>query len=251
MQHPDYQQTLPRVDRVVVHLEQLSAKHKYTKEFALRLGRRLQQPFSVNDCVVKLSQPHVHRSTGPMFKLGREIRETCNLQPAVYASRKRQASRLQTKPAPKKRKRRRTAVPSDVEPDSTSDSDTAEVSVANADDNEYIRKKQMSAAVFQYFINSTREQQVNMQIDVSERVQLHWRQQVSEGLIRKFDDLGDALLHALDEVLCGSSNYRPLVPSTPSLRINRSVVLSVKPSNVYWAVIQCTWNVFTLSLIHI
>jgi len=83
-----------------------------------------------------------------------------------------------------------------------------------------------------------------MQVEVSESVQLHWRQQRSE--FAKFDDLGDALLHALDEILCGSSNYRPLVPSTPSLHTNRSIVLTVQRSTLYWVVIQCTWNVFTI-----
>jgi len=63
---------------------------------------------------------------------------------------------------------------------------------------------------------------------------------------RKFDDLGDALLHALNEILCGSSNYRPLVPSMPSTDVNCSLVISVQPDKVYWVVIQCTWNVFTI-----
>jgi len=245
MQHPGYQPVLPRVDRVVVHLEQLSIKHKHSKHFAIELGRLLQQLFSVNNCIVKLSSPHIHRASGPMFKLGQNIIEKCSLKSASTA-RKRQASRPVAQPQVKRRRVARNAVPSDVEPDSSSDSDNTYVANYNEPVAEYRRKKKMSTDIFTYFINATREQQVEMQVDIDENVQLHWRQQMLERSVKKFDDLGDALLHALNEILCGSSNYRPLVPSTPSLHINRSVVLSVRPTKVYWVVIQCTWNVFTI-----
>jgi len=55
-----------------------------------------------------------------------------------------------------------------------------------------------------------------------------------------------ALLHALNEILCGSSNYTPLIPSNPSLHVNRSVIVTVMPDEVFWVVMQCTWNVFVL-----
>ena len=58
-------------------------------------------------------------------------------------------------------------------------------------------------------------------------------------MVTKFDDLGNALLHALDEILCGSSNYRPLIPATPTLHVNRSVILTILPDHIYWLVLQC------------
>jgi len=60
----------------------------------------------------------------------------------------------------------------------------------------------------------------------------------------KLDDVGDALLHALDEVLCGSTNYKQLVPAVPSVRVNRTVGIVVFPSTTYWVVVQSTWNTF-------
>jgi len=139
IQHPSYQHTLPRIDRVVVHLEQLSVKHKHSKHFTIELGRLLQQLCSVDICIVKLSQPHMHSATGPMFKLGQNIIQACSLQPSVYASsaRKTVAGCAGKQPGVKKPRMVQTAVPSDVEPtavpsdvepDSNSDTDTVQVS---------------------------------------------------------------------------------------------------------------------------
>jgi len=65
-------------------------------------------------------------------------------------------------------------------------------------------------------------------------------------IVKKFDDLGDSLLHALNKILCGSLNYRPLVPYNPSVHINRTVVLTILPDKIYWVVLHCTWNLFIL-----
>jgi len=59
-------------------------------------------------------------------------------------------------------------------------------------------------------------------------------------------DVGDALLHSLNEILCGGSNYKQLVPASCSLHSNRTVVITVTPSVTYWIVIHCLWNVFEL-----
>jgi len=60
-------------------------------------------------------------------------------------------------------------------------------------------------------------------------------------MVRKFDDFGDALLHALDEILCGTSNYRPLIPASPSLCVNRSVILTIMSDHrIYWFVLHCS-----------
>ena len=72
-----------------------------------------------------------------------------------------------------------------------------------------------------------------------------WKRKQETGEVKKFDDLGDVLLHALNEILCGASNYRALVPASPSLHINRSVIVTVLRTKVYWVVIHCTWNLFT------
>jgi len=60
----------------------------------------------------------------------------------------------------------------------------------------------------------------------------------------KLDDVGDALLHALDEVLCGSSQFKQLVPAAPSVHVNRTVAVAVFPDTTYWVVINCRWNTF-------
>ena len=101
----------------------------------------------------------------------------------------------------------------------------------------------MSNDIFMYFVNATQQQQAEVNID--ENVQLYWKQQISMRLVRRFDDFRDALLHSLNEILCGIPN-RPLVLSLPSMHVNYSVVLSVQPTKVYWVVIQCAWNVFTV-----
>ena len=46
--------------------------------------------------------------------------------------------------------------------------------------------------------------------------------------------------------LCGSTNFKQLVPTTPSLHSNRSVALLILPQITYWVVLNCTWNRFKL-----
>ena len=58
----------------------------------------------------------------------------------------------------------------------------------------------------------------------------------------KLDDAGDALLHALDELLCGSSNFKQLSPAAPSVHVNRTVAVAVYPDTTYWIVLNCHWN---------
>jgi RecA/RadA recombinase len=77
--HPALDPPTPHVDRVIVHIEQISKKNKYNKQFTIDLGRSLQRLANVERCVVKLSHPHVHRRTGPMFKMGNRIVAACGL----------------------------------------------------------------------------------------------------------------------------------------------------------------------------
>ena len=250
IQQPGYSLLLPPVDRVIVHLEQVSLRNKFSKLFANDLGRLLQQLCNVQNCIFKLSQPHIHRSTGPMFKLGDRIVQKCKLEAAVYTSepknaRKRRADTAPVQPPAKRPRNRQSSCPSDVEPDST-DSEketTDEAAQATA----YQRKKEMSSMIFRYFMHADFDQQRDMQVDVSDTLQEHWKELDSSRTVRKFDDLGDALLHALDEILCGTSNYRPLIPASPSLRVNRSVILTIMPDHqIYWVVLHCSWNAFSV-----
>jgi len=66
MQQPGYSRLLPLVDRVIVHLEQVSNKNKFYKVFSLDLGRLLQQQCNIQNIIVKLSQPHIHRKSGSL-----------------------------------------------------------------------------------------------------------------------------------------------------------------------------------------
>jgi len=104
----------------------------------------------------------------------------------------------------------------------------------------------MSGAIFHYFIHADLDRKTDLTVDIPDTLQEHWKEQEASGTVKKFDDLGDALLHALDELLCGTSNYRPLIPASPALHLNRSVVLAVRPDHIYWVVLQCTWNAFTV-----
>lgn len=72
------------VDRVVVHLEQIDRRNQNSKQFAIQLGKLLQQQaIDTESCIVQMSSPRVHRSSGPLFQLGDEIVETLQLQPAT------------------------------------------------------------------------------------------------------------------------------------------------------------------------
>jgi hypothetical protein len=91
------------------------------------------------------------------------------------------------------------------------------------------------------------EQQQNLGVQIDGGLQLEWQTRIRSTAGKlKLDDLGDALLHALNELLCGSTNYRQLVPDTPSVHNNRTVVLAILPHVAYWAAVHCTWNRFEL-----
>ena len=101
----------------------------------------------------------------------------------------------------------------------------------------------MSASIFHYFINADKSDLEDMQINIDAQVQERWRHQKS---VTKFDDLGDSLLHALNDILCGSSNFRQLLPSTHALHKKRCIILQIMPSQVFYVVLHCSWNVVTI-----
>lgn len=60
---------LPHVDRVFVHVEQMSKNNKHAKQFCEEMGRELQRRALDEDrCVIKMSSPHLHRASGPTFR---------------------------------------------------------------------------------------------------------------------------------------------------------------------------------------
>ena len=186
-------------------------------------------------CVVKMSRPHIHRDTGPLFRLGDQIVEDLNLRPARYLSRKSQAKNNLHTAA------REDEDEQDVEP---SDDELPQQTESHQPIDEYDLKKKMSANVFRYIIEADEEQLKEMQIAVDCDVQSCWRERLRDDSRIKLDDVGDALLHALDEVLCGSTNFKQLVPAMPPVHVNRTIGIVVFPSTTYWVVLQSTWNTF-------
>jgi len=73
------------VDRVVVHIEQMDSRNKYSKHFNSKLGKLLhRQVVNTETCVTKMSWPHIHWEPGPLFQLGDQIVQDLTLQPACY-----------------------------------------------------------------------------------------------------------------------------------------------------------------------
>ena len=225
---------LPDVDRVIVHVEQMSVRNRHWKQFGIELGRLMQQ--SVVDagrCVVKLSQPHLFRAGGVVECLGEQI-----VQELALTVMPTQRKRVQTQVRGQGSKRSRTAC-DDVEPSSESD-----VDAATSEDVDYRRKKLMSASIFKYMIEADSAKEEDMKVSVSAYVRDIWQRAIVQDPKVKLDDLGDALLHALNDILCGSSRYRQLVPSSVSLHNNRTVVVTVDRHETFFAVVHCTWNTF-------
>ena len=230
-----------KVDRVIVHLEQIDSRNRNSKQFSVKLGKLLQQQASdTATCIVKMSQPHVHRASGPMFHIGHEIVETLQLKPIVYEQRR---TRAESNPAV-------VAVQCDanesqlldVEPSDTSPSAAGR----QAESAEYRQKKTMSSKVFRYIVEANDHQLQEMNLAIDFRVQQYWQAKLMSDPSVKLDDVGDALLHALDELLCGSTNFKQLVPAAPSVHLNRTVALVVFPDTTYWIVLTCRWNTFVL-----
>ena len=144
--------------------------------------------------------------------------------------------------------RRRVRVDDDVEPTSEeSDNNNNEPDFLD-DAAEYRRKKKMSARIFKCFIDADDVQQENLRINVDPEVQKHYRMKLTVDPRMKLHDLGDALMHALNDTLCGVSHYKQLIPSNLSLQCNRTVVVVVvvQPERTYWASLHVTWNKYEL-----
>jgi hypothetical protein len=230
---------LPRVDRVVIHIEQMCIRNKSAKEFGIKFGEELQRKApDVKTCIVKLSQPHNHGPSGPIFKLGKMIIDELQLQP-ISSGRKRTNQTHGSTPVKRSR-----VVDTDVEP--SSDTDTSEEVEYAHETKEYAEKKRMSAKIFTYFVQADDTKQEDMGVKMDENLQKSWKTRLEQKPRPKLDDVGDALLHSLKELLCGGSSYKQLVPPNSALQCNRTVVLSVQQDMTYWIVLHCTWNIFEL-----
>jgi len=224
------------VDRVIVHLEQIDVRNRHSKQFSTALGKLLQQQaVSTESCIVKISQPHIHRFNGPLFRLGDEIVEELQLQALIYPQ---ERSRADANPS--------AIVAPDEEPSDVEPSDESAVDKRQSESYEYRAKKKMSSKFFRYVIQADEQKMEQMKLKVHERVQNSWSQAIASDRNVKLDDAGDSLLHALDELLCGSSNFRQLVPAAPSVHVNRTVSIAVFPANTYWIVLNCRWNTFVV-----
>jgi len=55
-----------KVDRVIVHVEQMDPRNRNSKQFSVDLGKLLQQQVSDSlTCIVKMSQPKYITATHP------------------------------------------------------------------------------------------------------------------------------------------------------------------------------------------
>jgi hypothetical protein len=204
------------VDRVVVHIEQMCRDNAHAKTFGLELAKLLQALVPDTDkCVVRLSHPNLHHSGGPAFCLGEEIVQALALQPV---------STLDSEfvPAARKRAADRQAAP--VVPSS------------------YARRKKMSADVFRYVVEADEVKRAQMKLDVADGVRDYHLQRLATDPSARLHDLGDALLHALRGILCGSCAFRSVQPKPLSLYTNRTVCVSFFPERAYWASVLVSWN---------
>ena len=329
-----------KVDRVIVHLEQMDSRNQNSKQFGVALGKLLQQQMSDTEtCIVKMSQPHIHRATGPMFHLGHEIVEKLELKPALYQQTR---SRAESNPAvvgvqrdvndseladvepsdprPEAESRDRTqysayaercrdntelghgltkkaikhmcfnefaktvnhkwinakrAKPTDIDQTTKRKIRTRDLNSGHwkltkcrrrkitvmhtepsdprpaagsrdGESAEYRMKKKMSSKVFRYIVEAGDEQLQQMKLTMDSSVQQYWHAKLTTDPSVKLDDVGDALLHALDELLCGSTNFKQLLPAAPSVHVNRTVGLVVFLRTTHWIVLSCRSNTFLL-----
>ena len=229
------------VDRVVVHLEQIDIRNRHSKQLSVELGKLLQQQtVNVESCIVKMSQPHIHRFNGPLFRLGDEIIESLQLQPAHTLQRRTKADANPAVVAAHTDDDE--TEPSDVEPSDEPELD----SERQSESREYRAKKKMSSRFFRYIVEADERTMEEMKLTVHEQLQSYWKEKIALDATVKLDDAGDSVLHALDELLCGSTNFRQLVPAAPSVHVNRTVAVAVFPATTYWIVLNCRWNAFVL-----
>lgn len=160
------------VGRVIVPVEQMDRRNRNAKQMTIELGKLLQQQANPDVCVVKLSQPHIHRAAGPLFQLGDEIVEALELQPTLYQY---STSKADSYPSVRHVWQDGEQVPSDVEPDHDPVNDEA----SSTQSREYRAKKRMSSAVFRYIVEADEVQMKQMKLAVHGNVQKYWREKTA------------------------------------------------------------------------
>jgi uncharacterized protein (DUF3820 family) len=237
MQKAGTNNILPEVDRVVVHIEQIAKVNPY-KSMGIGLGQELQKLVDPKRCVVKMSAPKVHSRRGPMFSLGQDIVDRCHLEASPYGQDTdvHQETANSSGPA---------AAATTEDRDSEDESlQSMRPTSSSIKWRQYRQRKEMSKRIFVYLMTELPNlAESDVTIDVDRELQRRWTEQTE---ISKFDDLGDALLHALSDPLCGTRAYRQLVPSISSLHDNRTIVVKVEHDQLHFVVIHCSWNVVTV-----
>jgi hypothetical protein len=202
------------VDRVVVHVEQMCVKNANAKTFGIDFATTLQRLApDLDSCVVRLSHPNLHHAGGPAFCLGDQIVQDLALRPVSTVSSEFTA-------AGSKRAANGQAVST------------------------YDLRKEMSAKVFKYIIEADGAALQRMNIGVADHVRDFYRELLTRDPTFRLHDLGDALMHALRGVLCGSSTFRNVVPKDLTLYNNRTVCINVFPLEVFWVSTLVSWNGF-------
>jgi RecA/RadA recombinase len=117
---------------------------------------------------------------------------------------------------------------------------------------DYREKKARSQKIFRYLMECCESDLEDTKITIGDKVREWWnacKPQVNSGdtfLSGRLHDLGDAFLHAIDEVVCQVSNYRQLIPADPVLQNNRTIIVHYLREKVYWVIITCYFNKFVL-----
>lgn len=218
MQLPGHGQCFNLVNRVIVHVERMSPLNKHAKAFGFELALLLQRLApDPTTCIVKLAHPNVYCQGGPAFALGENIISELSLAPVSS-----NVSRVLTNPA----------------------SHNLQHS-ENSSSNYSIRKK-MSADVFKYIVQADSDQLADMRLEIDEDIQKIYRDLIQNNNLTKLGDLGDSLLHALHDILCGTSSFRQAIPTSSSLYSNRTVAVSAFPDAIYWVATLCGWNNFVI-----
>jgi hypothetical protein len=150
MQLPNAEQPANRVDRVIVHVEQISVHNKNAKAFGMEFAMLLQRLCpDTTKCIVKMSQPNLHLRDGPAFHLGDKIVAELQLVPVSLTA----PSASTVNPASRKRQ----SSPDDDDASSAAD---------------YRKRKQMSSDVFRYIMTADAEQMADMKIEVDHQLQV-------------------------------------------------------------------------------
>jgi len=115
------QRRLPHVDRVIVHLEQMSTLNQHWRQFGSKLGSELQklatdstyigselQKLATDSTyIVKMSSAHLFRSGGVIHHLGDEIVSELSLVPVSYNNKPKNTTQISKKAVTQCLKKRR------------------------------------------------------------------------------------------------------------------------------------------------